>query len=71
MKFQSCIRNRIGLFMASFLVAGLFACAQSPTSQEADARQASSGHSAPAVVRVTVARGTQVHVTLFTSVTCP
>jgi len=72
MRFQSCTRNRIGLLVATFLVAGLFACAHSPTSTEVDARQASSGSSsrssAPAVVRVTVAQGTQVHVTLSTTI---
>ena len=68
MNFRLYIRNRIGPLAATFLVAGLFGCAQTPTSQEADGQPASSGSSAPAVVRVTVAQGTQVHVTLSTTI---
>jgi len=72
MNFQCCSRNRIGLLMAIFLVAGLFACAQAPSSQEAGAQQAysgsSSGSRAPDVVRVSVAGGTQIHVMLSTDV---
>jgi hypothetical protein len=72
MNFQPYIRNRIGPLMATLLVAGLLACSQSPTSQETSAQQGSSGSSsgsrAPAVVRVTVAEGTKVHVTLSTPV---
>jgi hypothetical protein len=71
MSFQSYSRDRIGLLMASFLVAGLFACAQEPSSQELDplptASRSSSQPSAQAV-RVTVAQGTDIHVTLSTDV---
>jgi len=72
MNFQCYSRNRIGLLMAIFLVAGLFACAQQPSSEETEAQQASSGSSSgsrtPDVVRVTVAQGTQIHVTLSTDI---
>ena len=82
MNFQLYMRSRIGPLVATLLVAGLFACTQSPTSQEASAQQGSSGSSsgssgsssgssgsrAPAVVRVTVAEGTKVHVTLSTTI---
>ena len=72
MNFQSYSRNRIGLLMAAFLVAGLFACAQQPSSQELDPRPTasrfSSQPSTPQVVRVTVAQGTEIHVTLSTDI---
>lgn len=72
MNFQPYIRKRIRPLMAILLVAGLVACAQSPTSQDTTAQQGSSGSSsrtsAPAAVRVTVAEGTKVHVTLSTPV---
>jgi hypothetical protein len=72
MNFQPYIRNRIGPLTAILLVAGLFGCAQSPSSQELGPRPAdsrfSSQPSAPAVVRVTVAGGTQIHMTLSTSI---
>ena len=75
MNFHPYIRNRIGPLMASLLVAGLLACAQTPTSQETTAQQGSSGSSsgssgsrAPAVVRVTVAGGTEIHMTLATDI---
>src|SRR4030095_14875037 len=72
MNFQPYIRNRIGPLTAILLVAGLFGCAQSPSSQELGPRPAvprfSSPPSAPAVVRVTVAGGTQIHMTLSTSI---
>jgi hypothetical protein len=59
----SC-RKRIGLLMSPVLVAGLFSCAQAPASQ-LDSTFKSSG---PAVVRVTVAQGTEIHVTLSNSI---
>ncbi|HEV8337158.1 MAG TPA: hypothetical protein VGR67_12135 [Candidatus Polarisedimenticolia bacterium] len=68
MSFQFNGKNRIGLLMAIFLVAGLLACAQAPSSQEAGVQQAysapSSGSRARDVVRVTVPQGTEIHVTL-------
>ena len=72
MNFEPHIRKRIRPLVAILLVAGLLACAQTPTSQETAAQQGSSGSSsrpsAPAAVRVTVAEGTKVHVTLSTPV---
>ena len=76
MNCQLHIRKGIGSLMAILLVAGLLACTQSPTSEETTAQQGSSGASsgsssgsrAPAAVRVTVAEGTKVHVTLSTPV---
>jgi len=72
MNFQSVSRNRIGLLMATVLAGGLFACAQQPLSQETDPQSTtsrfSSQPSAPAVVRVSVAGGTQIHVILSTDV---
>jgi len=63
-----CSRKRIGLLMSPILVAGLFSCAQAPASQELDTRSPgthfASQSSAPSVVRVTVAQGTEIHVTL-------
>ena len=63
---------RIGLLMTPFLAAGLLSCAQQPASQEIDPRIAgsrfSSDSSGPAVVRVTVAQGTEIHVTLSTDI---
>jgi len=64
-------RNRIGLLMATLLVAGLPACGlQPPAPEETEAGQVprSAEPSAPAVVRVTVPQGTEVHVTLSTPV---
>lgn len=65
-------RNRIGLLMATLLVAGLSACGpQQPASQD-DEGAASAERPAPApapeVVRVTVPQGTEVYVTLSTPV---
>ena len=58
--------------MATLMIAGLLACTQSPPSKEADAQQASSGSSsgydAPKMTRVTVAPGTEIHLTLSTTV---
>lgn len=65
-------RNRIGLFMATLLVAGLSACGQQqPPAQEAEAGQTAPGSPtsrAPEVVRVTVPQGTEVDVILSTDV---
>lgn len=70
LRFSS--RNRIGPIVATLVAAGLFACAQSPSSQEVDALKANSGSSSgsgtPEVVRVTVAQGTEVHVVLSTDI---
>ena len=72
MNFQSYSLNRIEFLMATFLVAGLFACSQQPASEEIDPQSAGSGlssqYGAPEVVRVTVADGTQIHVTLSTDI---
>jgi len=65
-------RKRIGLLTGTILVAGLSACAQPPVSQELEPQSTTtrfpSQPSAPAVVRVTVAEGTEIHVTLSTDV---
>jgi len=68
-------RNRIGLLMATVLVASLFGCAQQPSSEEIEPGPTASRFSpqpaepaAPEAVRVTVAEGTEIHVTLSTEV---
>jgi hypothetical protein len=65
-------RNRIGLLMATVLVASLFGCAQQPSSEEIEpgptASRFSSQPAAPETVRITVAEGTEIHVTLSTEV---
>jgi hypothetical protein len=67
-----CSRNNLALVMTAFLVAGLAACAQDPSSEEVDP-QATTSHfsSQPGTsqaVRVTVAEGTEIHITLSTDV---
>jgi len=68
MNIQSCSRNGTGVLLATFLAAGLLACAPSPSAGEIDSPATGSGASykpsAPEVVRVTVAQGTEIHVTL-------
>ena len=65
-------RNRIGLLMATVLVASLFGCGQQSTSEEIEpgptASRFSSQPAAPEAVRITVAEGTEIHVTLSTEV---
>ena len=74
MSSQSYVRNRIGLLMATFVVAGLFGCVQQPSSVEEEnepgptASRSSPQPVAPEAVRVTVAEGTEIHVTLSTEV---
>ncbi len=69
MKSQFNGRNRIGILMGILLIAGLFACAQSPEAEEADVSSgSSSGSYTPATARVTVPEGTEIHVTLSTTI---
>ena len=62
-------RNRIGILMGILLIAGLGACAQSPEAKEADVSTGTSPRSyAPATTRVTVPEGTEIHITLSTTI---
>ena len=70
MNFQSHYRDRIGVLVGTFLVAGLFGCGpQAPAKEDDPSPTGSSGSSQPAApeaVRVTVVQGTEIHVTLST-----
>jgi len=64
---------RITLLTATFMVACLFACAQSPEAEEVNVGSGtSSGTSSrsyfPSTTRVTVPEGTEIHVTLSTTI---
>ena len=76
MKYQSA--NRIGVLMAILMVACLFGCSRSPA--EGDVQQQASNSSsfrpsgssyapsAPRTTRVTVPEGTEIHLTLSTTI---
>jgi len=70
MSFQTYSRISVGVVLATFLVAGLAACAHQPSAREDDPQPAdsrfSTQRSVPEVVRVTVPQGTEIHVTLST-----
>ena len=69
MTIQRHHRIHLGLLTGTFLVAGLFACGQQPPAEKTDQpATGSSRPSAPAVARVTVAQGTEIHVTLSTEI---
>ncbi len=70
-------RSRIALLTATLLLTSLFACTQSPDAQDADVNSGSSSGSAsgtasgsgtPRMTRVTVAQGTEIHMTLSTTI---
>lgn len=72
MRLQSHWREGLGALTATLLLAGMFGCAQQPSPRERDPRPSDSRFpaqpSAVEAVRVTLAQGTEIHVTLATDI---